>query len=140
MLQALTLFCGGTFFGAALYISVAQHPACLEAGVGGRFFPPMYKRASALQIGLAVIGFIGSIMAWINGLGLLWLIGGILLISVVPITLILIKPINDQLLAADNDPDSDHTEQLLKSWGPKHWVRTIVSGLAFLLHLYAVVG
>lgn len=43
--QAITLFTCGTSFDAALYISLAQHPATLEAGVvvGGRFFPPMYN-------------------------------------------------------------------------------------------------
>ena len=41
ILQVIALFCCGSFFGAALYIALAQHPATLEAGVsvGGRFFP-----------------------------------------------------------------------------------------------------
>lgn len=40
MLELIALFSCGTFFGAAIYISIAQHPATLEAGVavGGRFF------------------------------------------------------------------------------------------------------
>ena len=66
--------------------------------------------------------------------------GALLLISVVPITLIAIKPINDILLAPDNDPDSLETGALLQRWGPKHWLRTVVSGISFLLYLIAVVG
>ena len=140
--QIIALFCCGSFFGAALYISLAQHPATLAAGdsVGGRFFPPMYKRAAPLQIVLALIGFIAALIAWYFSEILLWLIGAIFLISVIPITLIFIKPINDILLAADNNPESEKTQQLLKRWGPKHWWRTIVSGLAFILYLIAAVN
>lgn len=142
VIQIIALFCCGTFFGAALYISLAQHPAALEAGVavGGRFFPPMYKRAAPMQIVSAVIGFIAGILAWYYESESFWLVGAILLISVVPITLIFIKPINDVLLSPENDPESENTHALLLKWGLKHWIRTIVSGIAFLLYLYAAVA
>lgn len=66
MIQIIALFCCSTFFGAALYISLAQHPAILEAGtsVWRRFFPPMYKRAAPLQIALALVGFIAGLVLW----------------------------------------------------------------------------
>lgn len=142
LVNILAIFCCGTFFGAALYISLVQHPAALEAGVsvGGRFFAPMYKRAAPLQIALAVIGFISGMVAWYIHASLLWLLGAVFLVSVIPITLIFIKPINDVLLNKDNDPDSDNTQTLLAKWGPKHWWRTIVSGIAFLLYLIATVA
>ena len=142
IVEIIALFCCGTFYGAAVYISLAQHPAALEAGVsvGGRFFAPMYKRASALQIALALIGFVAGMWVWFGSMDTLWLVGSLLLISVVPITLIFIKPINDLLLAPDNDPDSDATQDLLLQWGPRHWVRSIVSGLAFLVFLFAAIA
>jgi len=139
--QVIALFCCGTFFGAALYISLAQHPAALEAGaaVGGRFFPPMYKRAAPLQIALALAGFLAGIVVWYQSSDNLWLLGSLLLISVVPITLVAIKPVNDILLAPGHDPDSAETRELLERWGPKHWLRTGVSGASFILYLIAVV-
>lgn len=142
IVQIIALFCSGTFYGAALYISLAQHPAALEAGVsvGGRFFPPMYRRAAPMQIALALAGFIAGVLVWYNSMGVLWLAGALLLISVVPITLIIIKPINDLLLAPENDPESENTQDLLLRWGPKHWLRTIVSGFAFVVYLFAAVG
>ncbi|MCJ8321789.1 MAG: DUF1772 domain-containing protein [Colwellia sp.] len=142
IIQIVALFCCGTFYGAALFISLAQHPATLAAGVsvGGRFFPPMYKRAAPLQIVLALTGFIAGVLAWFNDMGLLWLVGSLLLISVVPITLILIKPINDLLLAPENDPESEITQDLLSRWGTKHWLRTIISGVAFLVYLFSAIG
>lgn len=142
IIEIIALFCCGTFFGAAVYISLAQHPAAIEAGVtvGGRFFPPMYKRAAPMQIVLALIGFAAGVLAWYYSGGYLWLVGGLFLISVVPITLVFIKPINDVLLNPENDPESRDTQQLLVKWGPKHWNRTVVSGIAFLLYLFAAVA
>ena len=139
ILELVAIFCCGTFFGAAVYISLVQHPAALEAGVavGGRFFPPMYSRAAPMQISLAVIGFLTGLAAWYLSSNVLWLLGALLLISVVLITLIVIKPVNDILLNSENDPDSTETEALLKQWGPRHWLRTIVSGTSFIIYLAA---
>ncbi len=135
-------FCAGVFFGAAIYISIAQHPAALEAGagVGGRFFPPMYRRAAPMQILLAVLGTIAGLVVWGMGNGLLWLVGALFLVSVIPITLIVIKPVNDVLLNPGHDPDAADTEALLERWGLRHWSRSIVSGIAFVLFLLAHVG
>jgi hypothetical protein len=137
MAEFVSIFCSGTFFGAALYISMAQHPATLEAGIpfAGRFFPPMYRRASVLQIGLAVAGTLGSLLAWWQGAGLVWLGSSLLLFSVIPFTLFVIMPVNHQLLAPGRSPDAPDTEALLRRWGPLHAARTVLSGLAFLLVL-----
>ena len=138
ILEIIALFSCGTFFGAAVYISLAQHPAALEAGVavGGKFFPPMYKRAAPMQVTLALASFISGVIIWYQSMQILWLIGALLLFSVVPITLIIIKPVNDILLDPNNVTDSRETENLLKRWGPKHRLRTIASGISFFLYLY----
>lgn len=135
-------FCSGTFFGAAVYISLAQHPAALEAGasVGGRFFRPMYRRAAPMQIVLAVAGTIAGIAAWLMEGSQLWLVGALLLASVIPITLFVIKPINDILLNPSRDADATDTQELLQQWGPRHWIRSVVSGASFLLFLVAIAG
>lgn len=137
----IALFSCGIFFGAAVYISLVQPPAAIEAGVavGGRFFPAMYNRAAPMQIILALVGFLSGIAAWLSTDNILWIAGALLLISVVSITLIIIKPINDILLSPENDPESEQTRQLLLKWGPKHWIRTVVSGLSFFVYIYATV-
>jgi hypothetical protein len=142
ILQAIALFGCGTFFGGALFVSISQHPAALEAGtsVAARFFPPMYRRAAPMQIVLALAGSIAGLIVWYQSMSTIWLVGALLLISVIPITLVIIKPINDALLGQDNDPDSDATGVLLQQWGPKHWLRTIVSGAAFLVYLVAALN
>lgn len=136
-LELLATFCAGVFFGAAVYISIVQHPAVIEAGLGGRFFPPMYRRAAPMQIVMAVVGTLSGFAAFgIEG-DVLWAIGSLFLVSVIPITLVVIKPINDVLLDKNRDPDASDTGELLRQWGLKHRWRSIVSGIAFILFLLA---
>lgn len=91
MFEIVALLCCGTFFGASIYINLAQHPATLDAGgdFAGQFFPPMYAKASTLQIALAVLGFLFGLVSWYQSNDILWIIGSLFLISVIPITLFL---------------------------------------------------
>ena len=133
--KLLATFCCGVFFGAALYISLVQHPATLETGneFAARFFRPMYRRAAGLQASLALVGCASAIAAWLSGAGALWLAAAVLIGSVVPFTLIVIKPVNDALLK--NRDAASEVAALLTRWGHLHWARTAVSGLAFLVCL-----
>ena len=137
--ELLATFCCGVFFGAALYISLVQHPAALETGndFAIRFFPPMYRRAAWFQASLAVAGCVITIAAWLSGGSKLWLAAAILIGGVVPFTLILIKPVNDVLLQ-DRDAVSE-PGALLRRWAHLHWARTVASGLAFTTCLNAMV-
>jgi hypothetical protein len=66
IVRSLATFCCAVFFGAALYISLVQHTAALEAGnaIYRGYFPAMYRRAAVLQSGTAVLGFLAGIVAW----------------------------------------------------------------------------
>ena len=135
----IAVFCSGVFFGAALYIAVAQHPAALEIGASfaARFFPLMYRRAANLQAALAAVGTLAGLWAWWVAGGLSWLLGTLLLFAVIPFTLIRIMPVNRQLLAPGRDPEAPDTEVLLRRWASLHAVRTVLGGLAFALLLRA---
>ncbi len=100
LVEFFALFLCGTFFGAAVYISIAQHPASIRAGVpvAAKFFPPMYDLAAPMQITLAVGGTLAGLIQWYLVSDALWAIGAALLVFVIPFTLIVLKPINDQLL------------------------------------------
>jgi hypothetical protein len=132
--------CCGLFFGAALYISLVQHPAALETGndFAARFFPLMYRRAAIVQASLALIGCASGIAAWLSGAGRLWLAAAVLIGSAVPFTLIVIKPVNDALFQAHELAPAE-LGALLARWGYLHWARTAASGLAFILCLVAFV-
>ncbi len=140
--EIIALFMCGTFFGAAVYISIAQHPASMKAGVpvAAKFFPPMYNLAAPMQIMLAVGGTLAGLMQWYLTGNALWVIGAGLLGFVIPFTLVVLKPINDQLLDAHAERPDSTTEDLLNQWAPRHWARSIASGLSFMVYLWASVS
>ena len=133
----IAVLCCGAFFGAALYIALVQHPAAREAGVGGVFFPPMYRRAAPMQIALALAGSIAGAICGIAFGEVRWVVGAGLLFAVIPITLILIKPTNDRLLDPNTDLrwQSTQTRALLEKWARLHWIRIASSGAAFVVYL-----
>ena len=59
------------------------------------------------------------------------LLGGLLLGTVIPFTLLVILPTNKQLLDPGLDRRSAKAASLLDRWGRLHMVRSVVSGLAF---------
>jgi hypothetical protein len=71
MLEVVATACAGLFAGAAVYISLVQHPTVV--GVGGdlpaRFFPGMYCRAAPPRAGRALVGTIAGVGAWALGSG-----------------------------------------------------------------------
>jgi uncharacterized membrane protein len=138
MAEILAVVCSAIFAGAALYISLVQHPAALAAGtaVAARLFPPMYQRAAPMQASLAVVGSAAGAVAWMGGSGHVWLIGTLLLASVVPLTLVVIKPTNDRLLEDTLDPSSHEALELLQRWGRLHAIRSLASTAAFACFLF----
>ncbi len=101
-------------------------------------FAPSYRRAAVMQISLAVISFIGSALTYLESANILWMIGGFMIISVIPFTLIVIMPTNKKLLSPDLDITAATTEDLLSRWGKLHAVRSVLSVLALLIFLVLV--
>lgn len=131
------MLCTGLFAGAALYITLVEHPARMECGTELALaeFGPSYRRAAVLQGLLAAIGSLLAIGARLAGAPLLSLISGVILFLVIPWTLIVIFPTNRKLLDPSIDRSSATANQLLKRWGRLHAVRTILSLIAFSLLL-----
>src|ERR1022692_1286412 len=129
------------FTGAAVYLSLVEHPARMECGVelAATEFAPSYRRATIMQANLAAVGLVSSIAAWFAGATFWWVVAGVLLGSVIPFTLIVILPTNKLLLSLGLDRRSAQTERLLARWGMLHGVRSVVSGLALLLFLYLAI-
>ncbi len=137
MFELLATACSGIFAGAAIYISVGQGPAAREVGddTAAALFGPMYRRGAPMQASLALIGSISGFIASATGGGVGCFVGALLLGSVVPFTLVVIKPVNDQLLSPDLDTSSPEVPALLDRWARLHAVRSVASGLAFGLFL-----
>ena len=88
-----------------------------------------------MQASLAVAGAVaGSGAAWLLEDG--WLAFGTLLFgSVVPLTLIVIRPTNVKLMDPALDSRSKEAGDLLKRWGPLHAIRSAFSSASFIVFL-----
>jgi len=136
--EFLAVLACGLFAGAAIYVSLVEHPARMECGVeiATAEFPPSYRRGTIMQVTLAAACLLSSIAAWLAGATFWWVVAGVLQVSVIPFTLIVILPTNKQLLSPTLDRRSAQTERLLAQWGTLHAVRGVLSGAALLLFLY----
>jgi len=139
--QFLATFCCSLFAGASVYINLVEHPARLECGteIAAGEFPPSYRRAAVMQASLAILGFLSSIVVCLKEAKVGWLVGGVLLVAVVPFTLIVIMPTNKRLLDPSLDKRSERAAQLLSQWGHLHAVRSILSVVALLIFLYLLI-
>jgi hypothetical protein len=135
VLQLIAVLCTGLFAGAAIYITLVEHPARLECGTALALteFRPSYRRAAVLQATLAAVGCLAAVGAWIQGQGALVLVAGLLLGAVIPFTLVAVLPTNKRLLDPRLDQTSAEAAALLARWGKLHALRSAVSGVAFLL-------
>jgi len=131
----------GLFAGAAVYITLVEHPARMECGgeLAATEFGPSYRRAAIMQASLAVLGFVCSIAAWLVERNWGWLLGGVLLVTVVPFTLVVILPTNKKLLDPALDRGSEQARQLLARWGRLHAVRSVLSMLSLVIFLYLII-
>jgi uncharacterized membrane protein len=91
-----------------------------------------------MQATLAVSAAVTGVMTWFHGEGILWLWGGLVIFAVVPFTLLVIKPINDRLLAPGRDLASADTRHLLEQWGRLHAIRSALGIAASLIYVYGV--
>jgi uncharacterized membrane protein len=127
----------GLFAGASVYINLVEHPARMETGIRPALaeFAPSYKRATVTQVSLAVAGFLSALVAWRSRSDARWLIGGGLLVAVVPFTALVILPTNKKLLDPATADDLAQAERLLTRWGRLHAVRSVLSLASLLLFL-----
>jgi uncharacterized membrane protein len=138
LFELLATLCAGLFAGAAIYITLVEHPARLECGteLAATEFGPSYRRATVMQVPLAAIGLIAAVVAWSKGRGTVVLIAGVLLGIAIPFTALVILPTNKRLLDARLDRRSAEATALLHRWGQLHAVRSVASAVAFGLLLW----
>jgi uncharacterized membrane protein len=127
----------GLFAGAAIYISFVEHPARMSRSteIAATVWAPSYKRATLMQAPLAVISSLAGFSAWFISGGVWWLVGALVIFSVVPFTLLIINGTNKQLLLSGRDLASPETRFLLERWGRLHAVRTVLSTIAAVIFL-----
>ena len=136
----IAIWAAGLFGGAALYVSLVEHPARMQCGTEPALteFGPSYKRGAVMQATLAVVGTLAGVFAGLPSRSTAWLTGSLLLFLNVPFTLIVIFPTNHQLLDPALDKSSPEAHRLLVRWGRLHEVRTVLSLGAFIVFVLAV--
>jgi Anthrone oxygenase len=94
-----------------------------------------------MQASLAMAGFaLGLTAWWWEGRDPRWLIGAFVLLAPWPYTLLVIKPVNDKLKAADPLGAGPATRALIEHWGRLHAGRTFLGVLAAATFLWAAMA
>jgi hypothetical protein len=136
-LKFLAILTASVFAGAALYVSLVEHPArmTLDTKAAAMEWAPSYARGTLMQAPLALLSLLTGLGAWLLGAGVAWGVAALLVGAVVPFTFVAIMPTNKALGAAGRDLASVETRTLLVRWGRLHAVRTVLSLAATLLYL-----
>jgi len=140
--EIVATLASGIFAGAALYVNLVEQPARLSCGVelAVTEWRPSYKRGTLMQVPLAVIGSLAALVSWWFDRDLAWLVGGLLLLLNIPFTFVVILPTNKRLESRELDLRSEEASSLLRHWGRLHAVRSILSGVAFVIFLFMLTG
>ena len=138
MIGLLALVTASIFFGAAIYISVAEQPARLGLDDGAALaqWRPAYRRGFAMQAPIAMVSALLGASAWWTTGDLLWVLGAVIMLANWPYTLLAIMPTNHQLEATPSGGDRDARERLIR-WGHLHAVRSALGGAATVVYLVA---
>lgn len=139
ILELVAVLASSLFAGASVYINLVEHPARLSCGteIAVRQWAPSYKRATVMQVSLAIAATLAGIARGISGGGTFWFVAAALIFAVIPFTAIAVLPTNNRLLTPGRDPASAETRQLLESWGRLHAVRSALSFAASVLFIIA---
>jgi Anthrone oxygenase len=135
----LALVIAALFTGAAVYINVAEQPARLQLDDQSMLsqWKRAYRRGTAMQAPLAIIGFLAGVLAWRQTGDWRWLIGAVVLIANWPYTFIGVMPTNKDLMATDPAHAGSQSRRLIEKWAMLHAVRAGLGVAATAIFMWA---
>lgn len=115
----LALLTAAVFAGAALYISAVEQPARLRLNHQALLteWKPAYKRGTAMQAPLAILGLLLGLAAWWQTGHPGWVLGGLLMVANWPVTYFAIMPTNNRLMATEPAAAGPESRALIETWG-----------------------
>ena len=137
----LALISASAFAGAAVYINIAEHPArmTIDAGAMLAEWRVSYSRGFAMQASLAVVSAVFGLLAFWQTSEMRWFVGAALIFANWTITLLVILPINNRLLAIPPDEAGAESRRLLDVWQRLHGGRSVLGVLATIAYVWALV-
>lgn len=137
ILTTLALTAAAAFAGAAVYVSLVEHPArlMLDDVALLKQWKPSYAKGKMMQAALALVSGVLGFAAFYVEHRWAALLGAILILANWPYTLWVIAPTNNALNATAEHDAGPASRALLLTWGRLHAVRTwlgIASTCAFL--------
>jgi hypothetical protein len=136
----LALATAALFAGAAVYVTVAEHPARLKLDTRSLLmqWQTSYERGAIMQGGLAIIACVLGFVAFVQTYDWRWLVGAALSVSPWPYTLTVIAPTNRILKATQPAQATDATRAFVRQWGWLHAGRAALGLLAVAAYLWAM--
>lgn len=131
--HALALVCAGLFAGGAMMQSIVDHPSRLaaESAVGIDQMQRSLRAADPYMPLLALSGAGAAVWSFLVGGGAVELAAAILLAAVVPLTWVLIMPINSRIHAyRPGHTNADEVTGHMRRWGRLHALRSVCGTLA----------
>jgi hypothetical protein len=140
ILEFITLFAAGLFAGAAVYVAAVEHPARMASPTPAALaeYRPSYRRGAVMQASLAGLGGLGGLAVSLMNNNFHWAIGGMLLLTLIPYTIVVIMPTSHRLSDTESPVSDSEAEQLLRRWGNLHLVRVAFGVGAFAVILAGV--
>jgi uncharacterized membrane protein len=140
ILGAVAILATALFTGAAIYISLVEHSVRFSVDPidALRQWRLSYQAAAPIQASLATIGCLAAILTALINRQFVWALAGVLIGSVIPLTLLIIMPVNQALFAFPLNAQSNEIQNMLLAWGQWHAVRSLLSlaALVLLIWLY----
>jgi len=136
----LALIAAVAFAAAAIYVNFAEQPArlALEPHPMLVQWQRSYHRAAIMQASLALAAFVLGVIAYFGSGDWRWLLGAAFSIASWPWTLLVIKPVNDQLHRTRLKSADRAIRDLVARWGGLHAARSVLGTIAALAYLWAL--
>jgi len=140
LLGSLAISFAAFFAGAAIYITVAEHPARLLLDSRNLLleWQATYPVGVKLQGSVVILAGLAALWAWWLSRDWRWILGAMLILANWPFTLMVLQPINSELMALAPEQTGARAHALAVRWGNLHAVRGGFGVLSLATFLWAL--